>query len=54
MLVQFQCHFVDLGNVFVNPCFFIREKIAVFDCGDRLSFEEGRAETTITKAKSLT
>ena len=21
MLGQFQCHFVDLGNVFVNPCF---------------------------------
>ena len=24
------------------------------NCGDRFSFEEGRAETAITKAKSLT
>ena len=54
MLVRCQCHFVDLGNVFVNPCFFIYEEFPVFDCGDPFSFEEGRAETTITKAKSLT
>ena len=34
--------------------FFLDEEFPIFDCSDRFSFEEGRAETTIKKAKSLT